>query len=305
MNYQINQIIKYNDNTYKIVGLNKDSLDVRHTITNDISIITLKDIDIEKEQSLKNQKEKQSFSLIDELQKDEKLFSKYHKYVLLLIGFVLTCVSGFMTIIGFTNLFIHGTLIIGILFFVLEVTKFSIASILLNIDSKFLSFLPKIFLITMTFFLIVLSSIGHFNYLSSLYTQNQTNVTIGIEEKQNTQELVTQLKQQNNNYQKMINDIPNEMTSKKIQIIKELQPKIDNNNQKINELINDINTINNKNNNKDQISNNTMIYAAQYLGIEKEKLITNMILLLSIIIDPLAFGLTWCYGHINRRTKEK
>ena len=99
--------------------------------------------------------------------------------VITIVAVILACISGFMTVSGYSTLFPHGKEIMIVALSGLEIAKFSIASVVMH--TKLLDRLTKGILVAFVVCLVFVASIGHYGYLSGLYTKSSISVNANVE----------------------------------------------------------------------------------------------------------------------------
>lgn len=262
-------------------------------------IIYVKDIN-----SIDGSSIKVNLSDVSFLPKEDKSFI-FQKGMVLTASLGLSSISAFMTIVGYMNFFYLNQIIIGLLFGAIELVKFVSATIIfnnINISNK-----HKVGLFFFLSILIVISTIGHYSYLTQSFFANQKTANIKTENISSKIELVKSniidLETENKRLDMEISTIPESKKTLKAQTIAKNSKKIKENNQKIADERKEIMFLTDSLEKETSLSmekqtaNNTL----SSLGENKDKYAGFLIFLLALIIDPLAFYFAYLFGTLKKK----
>lgn len=253
--------------------------------------------------------------------------------IVTIVAVALTLTSATMTILGYTSLYSHNSLIIASLFIVLECCKATIFGVILVSGRTH----HKTILLILATLLIAASFIGHLSYLSKSYYTNQVAIQgntevneslkesvksqlVGIDEQirilnQEIQEgnaEVEQIRKRANDFSRA--DQRNwilQTNSKTIQSILEHNRELS---QTIQTLYQDKANIQREynatlttiTNNVTEIASRSVFrYTADILDMEQDRLANIINTLLSLVIDTLALVLLWVAGEMWNKDKPK
>lgn len=198
-------------------------------------------------------------------------------------------VSGYLTVAGYASLFSTNKEIIVSLLIMMEISKFSIATVVIN--QKILGsyrYILSAFLVI----LVLLASIGHYGYLSSLHSVNETKNEVQDESLSYTNSRITMLINDKENLQRQYDSFDaTAQATRKERLYKSIQPKIDEINLELDRLSKEKMAMISI---KDSVSHKESIamgYTAKLLGMTVDQFASILISLLSIIIDPLVIVL--------------
>lgn len=221
----------------------------------------------------------------------------FQKMLTLLASLSLSSVSAFMTIVGFMNFFYFNKLIIGILFGAIELVKFVSATIVFN--NIHISKHHKIGLFFFLSVLIVISTIGHYSYLSQSYFSNQETANAKVNIVQDKIALIKSnikdKEQENLNLTKEVETIPESKKTLRVQMMTKNNTKIKENNEKIALARTELMKLSEKY--AEETSSAVDKKAAKNtFGENNTKYAIILIFLLAVIIDPLAFYFAYIFG---------
>lgn len=247
------------------------------------------------------------------------------------VAVVLTLTSATMTVLGYTSLYSHNSIIIASLFIVLECSKATIFGVIL-VSGKVQHKAPLIILAAL---LIVASFIGHLSYLSKSYYTNQVaiqgNTEINESLKSSVQSQVSGIEAQIdilnqeiqagndeiNQIRQRANDLAkasernwvHQSNSKRVQEILEHNRTLSQEIQKLYQQRSQIqreynNQLSNITLNTNEIASRSVFrYTADIFSIQQDRLANIINILLSLVIDTLALVLLWVAGDMWKDTK--
>lgn len=216
------------------------------------------------------------------------------KNFLLLSAIIVSIISSTLTVLGYVNLFTGYVLMVGSLLVALELAKFTIATVVITYTPKRKEhrLKQKPWLVAIMFVLMIVASIGHYSYLSKAYyssklEMNTIEVTTDLSEVR-----MNEIQSQIESLNAMYTNIPDTHTTKKMNMYKQIKPQVEGLQHELKQLraekIERTKSLATEENQKI----GAMKYTAQLLGIEEGKLANFIILLISILIDPVALLLS-------------
>lgn len=229
----------------------------------------------------------------------------FQKFMTLAASLSLSSISAFMTIVGFMHFFFLNQLIIGLLFGAIELVKFVSATIVFN--NTGISKHHKVGLFLFLSVLIVISTIGHYSYLSQSYFSNKQTANIKVDNIQESKQLlmstISDLEKNNKNLESEIYTIPDKYKTLKRNTLKENNSKIKENSDKIISARNELMALSSRFEKEKSVSvvkssaDNTL----KAFGAHGESFAVFLIFLLALIIDPLAFYFAYIFGTLKKK----
>lgn len=206
-------------------------------------------------------------------------------YLMSVVAVGLFLVSGYLTVAGYASLFSVNKEIIISLLIMMEISKFSIATVVIN--QKVLGayrYILSAFLVI----LVLLASIGHYGYLSSLHGVNESKNEVQDESLSYVNSRISMLTADKENLQRQYDafDATSQATRKE-RLYKSIQPKIDDINEELAILFKEKSKLISNKATESHKETTAMNYTAKLLGMTVDQFAGLLISLLSIIIDPL------------------
>ena len=216
------------------------------------------------------------------------------KIILIIVALLLSIVSAYMGVSGIYMIFPGAGTIFLVFLIVLEMAKYATSSIVLHQN---VSISNKIYVLFLTIILVIISSIGHFTYLSKTHNENKIQSKIVIDTSNEIKEKISVLKNERLLLLTSYEKTPETSTTAKRRLLMEITPRIE-------KIDSDITKYNNElKNDKKVISENStdaLDYLSSLIQIPSSKLSLLIILGLSIAIDPLALFLMSISNKIRK-----
>lgn len=247
---------------------------------------------------------KVDLSEVSFLPKEDKSYF-FQKFMTLTASLSLSSISAFMTIVGFMHFFFLNQLIIGFLFGAIELVKFVSATIVFNNEG--ISKHHKIGLFLFLSVLIVISTIGHYSYLSQSYFSNKQTAYIKIDNIQENKKLLSStiidLENNNKRLESEVLTIPEKYKTLKRNTLIKNNKKIKENSERIISARNELRALSSNLEKEKYVSagksssDNTL----KVFGTYGESFAVFLIFLLALIIDPLAFYFAYIFGTLKKK----
>lgn len=211
-------------------------------------------------------------------------------------------VAAFFSIYGLANIFSSAFISVIIMGIVLEIGKLVAVSVLYQYW-KYFHFLLKSYLIAAIIILMAITSVGIFGYLSAAYQADSMDLVKIEQTIQLKQEDLNYKKQQLDRIQKDIDRTPASYVTKRMELQERYKPELQ-------QLEADIEKINKEiydNKNKlihTQAHIGPIIYIAKTFDKSPDDAILYIVILIMLVFDPLAIGLTICANKISMKNRE-
>lgn len=207
--------------------------------------------------------------------------------------------SGYMTVMGYSSLFSNSGYVVMIIIVVLEMAKFSIASLVLH--QRGISVTNKVILGTFAFVLVIMAAIGHYGFLSKIYGSSSHVVSKNVDIHANIDEQLKELREDKKLLKEQIDSVPNDYVTAKRRIYKTVMPKINEIDEKISSLNAEKQSVISDTATADFADHNSMAESAKLLGTNPDEFAHYVIALFSIIVDPLVILLAFTASVMRRR----
>lgn len=220
-------------------------------------------------------------------------------YLLLQVSSILLfTVSATLNILGYINLFPNSIWMAGSVLLGLELAKFTVVGVVYNIGDA-ISLSIKWLLSGFLIFLIVISVIGHYAMLTSFYTSNQSTALIIDDNKQFITNRMDEIKIEVEELRALYKDFPKSYASKRMKVYNKVKPQIDTLQIEYKTLRQELNT--ERLNSQDEDVNNTNIFkaSADLMNVSADTFALFIILMLSIILDPLALLMVYTAHKVS------
>jgi len=227
------------------------------------------------------------------------------KYFLLQISSILLFgVSATLNITGYINLFPNSVWMAGSILAGLELAKFTIVGVVYNMEDaigKGIKSLLSLFLIL----LILISVIGHYAMLTSFYTSNQSTA---IELGDNTHFIKTRMIEVKANIEELralYKDFPKGYATKRMKVYKQVEPQIDKLQLEYKGLVEELNKARLQTQVEHKDNTNIFKASADLMGISSDKFALFIIILISVILDPLALLMVFTSHNVSNHIAKK
>lgn len=226
-------------------------------------------------------------------------------YILLQISSILLfVVSATLNILGYINLFPNSVWMAGSVLAGLELAKFTIVGVVYNIGDA-ISKQVKVLLSGFLVFLIVISVIGHYAMLTSFYSSNQSTALVIDDNKQFISSRMTEIKEEVLELRALYKDFPKGYATKRMRVYNKVKPQIDSLQEEYKDLRGQLNV--ERLAKQDENSNNANIFqaSADLMGVSADKFALFIIMMLSIILDPLALLMVYTAHKVSHYRAEQ
>lgn len=218
------------------------------------------------------------------------------KTFLFLTAVFIAIVSGALTVMGYSALFPHYESTIIPMLIALELSKFSIVTVVLTHKGHIPT---KPVLLVAVFLLYIIASIGHYSYLSKAYFSSALTEQVSETKSQivndREKEITTEIARLN----KLYEDMPTTQTTKRMKFYKKIEPKLEALNTELKEVrqskqhLTEVQSVNKE--------VGAMKYTSILLGVSETKIANYIIMTLSLLIDLISLMLAHTAFHIRRK----
>jgi len=200
---------------------------------------------------------------------------------------ILFLVSASLNIDGYIHLFPNSVYMAGTILAGLELAKFTIVGVVYNIEHHISTFV-KVILSAFLGLLILISVIGHYAILTSFYTSNQSSSIIIKDNTAFYKNRMEEIKTEIADLQALYKNYPKGYASKRLKVYNSVRPQIDELQSEYKELFAKLSKEREKGHT--ELKNNSNIFeaSAKLMGVTTDKFALYIIMLVSLILDPLA-----------------
>lgn len=229
---------------------------------------------------------------------DNFRMNKAFVLVLGLTAAVISIVGATFSIMGLTKLFSGAPIAVGVMAGALELAKMVSASFL-HSNWKKLNIIMKLYLSFAVAVLMAITSMGIFGYLSWAFQNTSRELKETMIRIDYLQSEAKRIKDEQERVQKELDQIPSNRVTRRLELQKELEPHIQQlNKQSTENQMKMRNETLKKNSFQTEIG--PVIYVAELLGANTDKVATYLIILFVIVFDPLAVCLVLATGFAWR-----
>lgn len=205
--------------------------------------------------------------------------------VITIVAIILACVSGYMTVSGYSSLFPNGKEMMIVALTSLELAKFSIASVVMH--NKLIDKVHKTLLIGFVVCLVFMSAIGHYGFLSGLYSKSSLSADTTKEKAELISTQITSLTSEKAMLQKQYDQMDPKYVKAKIKMYNLTSEKVKEIDTKLSTLIKEKEDMIKQSSSTEHQENSIVMNSSKLLKVTPDNFMLLVIALFSLIIDPL------------------
>ena len=215
---------------------------------------------------------------------------------------VISVIGATFSVTGLAKLFAGAAIPVMVMAGTLEFSKVVVAGFV-HRYWKELGFLLKFYLTSVVLILMVITSAGIFGYLSHAY-QNSSVALTNLEIKIQGLEIEkTALGLERDRIEKMVNSIPENRVTKRLELQSQYEPQVQKLNSRISQIDSEL-TFANVEKSGMQAKIGPLVYVAEMFGVKSEVVAKWFILVFVCVFDPLAIVMVISVGWLLRREDE-
>jgi len=208
-------------------------------------------------------------------------------YLLQISSVLLFIVSATLNITGYIKLFPNSVWMAGSILAGLELAKFTIVGVVYNMKDgvgNSIKFILSLFLVL----LILISVVGHYAMLTSFYTSSNTKSIELVDNTKFIKERMSEVKVNIEELRALYKDFPKGYASKRMKVYTKVKPQIDALQLEYKQLVKQLNSERLETQSEHKEHTNIFKASADLMSVSADSFALFIIMLLSVILDPLA-----------------